>query len=86
MYIKELRQCGKDMGRERLAQRALEIAREIVEADSYKEAIIGAGRMLVIAKACSYDDYWGEKANIGEYNEYGKIDYLAYKARQEKSK
>jgi hypothetical protein len=46
MNKKHAAQCFKKMGgREGLAERALEIAREIVESGSYNRAIAGAGQL-----------------------------------------
>lgn len=54
-------------GRKGLAERALEIAKQMVECDSYKRAIAGAGQLKVIAEICQKaDDYWGEMVNRGE--------------------
>ena len=65
MKIAKLREAGDILGREGLALRALQIAKEIVEDGSYKRAIQGAGQLEVLAKACTFDDYWDEKRHIG---------------------
>lgn len=65
MKIVELRKFGRILGREGLAQMALEIAQDIVKDGSYKRAIIGAGKMQAIVKACTFDEYWDEKASAG---------------------
>ena len=77
MKIKEIREAGSILGREKLAIRALEIAREIITDGSYKRAIKGAGQMKVVAKACGFDDYWDEKARIGEINEEYNLSCVA---------
>ena len=46
---------------------ALEIAQEIVKDGSYKGAIAGAGKMQAVVKACTFDEYWDEKATAGVY-------------------
>lgn len=73
MKPKEIREAGSILGREKLAIRALEIAKEIVEDGSYKRAIKGAGQLKVIAMACGYDVYWDEKASDGERHEQYNI-------------
>lgn len=69
MKIAKLREAGDILGREGLALRALQIAKEIVEDGSYKRAIQGAGQLEVLAKACTFDDYWDQKRYIGIHKE-----------------
>jgi len=52
-------------GRPGISLRILEIAKEIVETDSYKRAIIGAGQIRVLAEVAEADCYWDEKMSIG---------------------
>lgn len=66
MNIKEIRGVGELLGRAGLAERALEIAKEIVADGSYKRAIKGAGQLKVIAGACGFDEYWSGKVAAGE--------------------
>ena len=73
MKIKEIRKAGDKLGRVGLAERALEIAKEMVADGSYKRAIRGAGQLKVIAQACTFDDYWQEKSDSGEYSEHGRM-------------
>ncbi len=73
MNIKKIRAVGEKIGREGLAKRALEIAKEMVDDGSYKRAIKGAGQLKVIAQACGFDDYWTEKAWRGEDCEQGNL-------------
>ena len=68
MKIAKLRRFGAKLNREGLALLALEIAKEIVDDGSYKGAIRGAGKMQAIVKACSFDEYWNEKATAGVYS------------------
>ena len=77
MKIKEIKKVGEILGREELAKRALEIAKEIIEDGSYKRAIKGAGQLKVIAAACQYDEYWSEKVSNGIYSEEGYITIKA---------
>ena len=69
----ELRRIGEKLGRKEIAERALKIAKQIVEADSYKNAIAGLGRMKVLAQCCGFDSYWKEKRIIGEDREYEQL-------------
>lgn len=58
-------------GREGLAERALNIANEIVETGSYKRAIAGAGQLQVIAEIAKKADlYWGEVTDRGYVKEF----------------
>lgn len=52
-------------GREGIAKRILEVAKQIVEKDSYKRAVAGAGQMRQLAEICEADSYWDEKASHG---------------------
>ena len=71
---KNLVKIGRKLGREELAKRALAIAKQIVEADSYKNAIAGCGRMAILATACNFDSYWAEKRDIGKIAEYEQLE------------
>lgn len=73
MKPKEIREAGSTLGREKLAIRVLEIAKEIVEDGSYKRAIRGVGQLKVVAMACGYDAYWDEKMTGGEISEQYNI-------------
>jgi hypothetical protein len=67
-------------GREGIAERVLEIAREIVETDSYKRAIAGAGQIALYAEISKKaDDYWGEMVRRGEGPEMRVLYYAAPK-------
>lgn len=70
---KNIVRVGQKLGREELAKRALAIAKQIVEADSYKNAIAGCGRMAILATACNFDSYWAEKMHIGKIDEYHQL-------------
>jgi hypothetical protein len=83
MKIKKIREAGSVLGREKLAIRVLEIAKEIIEDGSYKRAIRGAGQMKVVAKACGFDEYWDEKAMSGEINEEYNITQAANREFEE---
>lgn len=57
-------------GRQGIAERILEIAKEIVEVGSYKRAVVGAGQMQHLAELCEADSYWDEKASYGHQVEF----------------
>lgn len=61
----KMRLFKKMNGRAGLSKRILEIAKEIVEVDSYKRAIIGAGQIRVLAEIAEADSYWHEKMCFG---------------------
>lgn len=84
MKIAELREFGCSMGREKIAKRVLEIAKEIIEDGSYKRAIEGAGQLSVLARMCTFDSYWGEKKQIGESREYHIQDWNHIKSKKVK--
>lgn len=65
-------------GREGLAKRALEIAKEITESGSYKRAIAGAGQLKVIAEISEkVDTYWKEIVGRG----YSKESFFVSEPR-----
>ena len=76
MKIAELRKGGGILGRKGLAERALQIAKEIVDDGSYKRAIEGAGQLEVLAKACTFDIYWDEKCHIGKRREEFQMELV----------
>ena len=64
MKIKELRKAAGILNREGMAERALQIAQDMVDDGSYKRAIEGAGQLEVLSKACTFDVYWDGKRHI----------------------
>jgi len=74
--IAKLRLAGDILGREGLALRVLEIAKSIVDDGSYKRAIKGAGELEVIARACTFDDYWEGKMLDGKRHQEFKMQYV----------
>lgn len=52
-------------GRPGISQRILEIAKQIVEVDSFKRAVIGAGQIRALAEICEAESYWDEKMSYG---------------------
>lgn len=68
MKISEKRKVGEILGREMLAILVKQIAKEIQEG-SYKDAMVGAGKIVELAAAATYDDYWHEKVMKGRYTQ-----------------
>ena len=71
MKIAKAREAAEILGREGLSQRVIFLVNEFD--GSYKGAINLAGRLSVIAKACTFDDYWHQKARMGEVSESDKL-------------
>ena len=69
--IAKAREAGNILGREGLSKRVIELVNEFD--GSYKGAIMLAGKLSVIAKACTFDDYWHQKARMGEVSESYKL-------------
>lgn len=68
-------------GRQWVAKRILQLAKEIVECDSYKRAIVGAGQMHTLAELCKGDSYWDEKACYGKNLEEENLELCEEFAR-----
>lgn len=64
MKIKELRKIGEKLGRDGLSIAAIDLINNFD--GSLKGAIQLCGQLSVIAKACSYDEYWSEQVSRGE--------------------
>jgi hypothetical protein len=73
---KELKEVGRALGREGIAIRALEIAKEIIKDGSYKGAVKGMGQMLALGQCCNFDSYWTEKREMGKNSEYERLTAL----------
>ena len=72
--IKELRVAGDNLGREGMSLMAQEFIAEYVEHGStYKGAMILAGKLSLLAKCATCDDYWNEQVMKGAYNAEFKI-------------
>lgn len=66
---KKLREEGKRLKRQGLAERILVLVDEFNENRSYKNAVVLAGKLRAIAIACKFDSYWDEKASMGYQDE-----------------
>lgn len=72
--IKELRAAGDNLGREGMSLMAQEFIAEYVEHGSTcKGAMILAGKLSLLAKCATCDDYWEEQVNKGVYAAEFKI-------------
>jgi len=78
MIIAELRLAGSILGRAELAEKALAICSRVAASGNYKDAIRATGEMHVIYRACSFDDYWEEKASAGAYAEEFKMETVIF--------
>jgi hypothetical protein len=72
MKIKDKRKAGEILERSGIAQRIIHIANEINQG-SYKDAMIGAGRIAELVDSATFDDYWAEKVNRGKQSEQGVL-------------
>jgi hypothetical protein len=74
MSIRNLQRSKKlkklKLSRQQISERALEIAKQMIDHGGYKNAVAGIGRMKILAQAVN-DGYWEEKRSMGEeYEEY----------------
>ncbi|QDP48191.1 MAG: hypothetical protein Unbinned6437contig1000_45 [Prokaryotic dsDNA virus sp.] len=72
MKIAELRKYGDKVGREGMA---LEAQKAVNEYDgSYKGVMELCGKLSLLAKAATFDDYWHEQVKRGERNQEFEIE------------
>lgn len=72
MKIAELRKAAYEkLGREGVSKMALEFVNECD--GSYKGVMELAGKLSVIAKMATFDEYWGEQVGRGEQKAFGKV-------------
>lgn len=63
---KHLKKYGAKLGRQGIAERIIEIAKEIVDGKgAYITTIRNAGKIRALAIACGADGYWEEKQFLG---------------------
>lgn len=62
-----LKRYGKKLGRKGIAEEVISICRAVAMTENYKEAISALGELKALAEACSFDDYWSEKRDIGHF-------------------
>lgn len=64
--IAKLRLAGNNLGREGMSLMAQDFINQYIEHGStYKGAMILAGKLSVIAKMATCDEYWSEQVNRG---------------------
>lgn len=74
MKISELRKVGCILGREGMSKMAL---KAIDECDgSYKGVMELCGKLSVIAKMATCDDYWSEQVFRGEQRQYFEVEMI----------
>lgn len=73
---KKCKAIGAKLGRDGISERALSIARSLVNNPSYFNAVYCIGRFAVLASCCNYDCYWTEKREMGKTEEF--YDLKAY--------
>lgn len=57
--------CSK-LGRDGVAERIIEIAKDIVKGEgAYQSTIRNAGMIRALVTGCGFDCYWEEKAELG---------------------
>ncbi len=66
MNIKDKRQAGLKLGRKGISDKIDEYVNQYIENRTPINAAILAGELKVMAEVSTCDDYWGEKAWIGE--------------------
>lgn len=72
MNIKDLRDYGSKVGREGLALAAQEA---VSNCDgSYKGVMELCGKLSILAKSATFDDYWHEQVDRGVYRQEAKIE------------
>lgn len=74
MKIKELRKIGEEMGRESISVFVIDLIQNFD--GSYKGAIELCGQLSVMAKVCSFDDYWNEQVARGAYKAESSLEFL----------
>lgn len=73
-HYNTLKKYGEKLGREEISKRIMILAKDILEQNSYKNAIIAAGHIKALAQACNFDCYWSEKINIGYMHEVDRAE------------
>ena len=79
-----LKNYGSILKREEISKRIIEICKDVVQKDSYKNAVIAAGKIRALAMACEYDTYWNEKMCHGFEEELCRAEQVIYKNNKEK--
>jgi len=77
---KVLRKYGAQLGRKGIAERIIELAKEIEVGDgAYQSTLRNAGKIRALCVAAKYDTYWDEKQGIGYHD---MIEEARYKTQK----
>ena len=76
MRIAEKRKAGEILGREGISKQILSLAKEIHENGGFKNAISKGAQIHELINACTYDEYWSEKAFYGKAEQNNKFRLL----------
>lgn len=80
---KILRQYCKKLGREGVAKRIVEIAKEIVANEGANVITLrNAGKIRAICTGCGYDIYWDEKQELGRQDMVWEAEHSKYQSVQ----
>lgn len=74
MKISKLRDAGDILGRQGMSELVFEYVKSFD--GSYKGAMKLAGKLSVIAKMATCDEYWAEKVSIGERSATAKAETI----------
>jgi hypothetical protein len=76
MKISRKRAAGEILGRAGISAEIIKICIEVANEQSYKKAMIAAGRIKALCDAATYDGYWAGKAAQGASNQEGTFEYM----------
>ncbi|WP_428613390.1 hypothetical protein [Pseudoalteromonas sp.] len=74
MKISELRKCGAIINRQGMSKMAMDAVDEFD--GSYKGVMELCGKLSVIAKMATCDDYWNEQVSRGVHKQEFKVDEI----------
>lgn len=72
MKISELRKCGEVISRQGMSEMAIDAVNEFD--GSYKGVMELCGKLSVIAKMATCDDYWSEQVDRGIYKQEFEVE------------
>jgi len=73
---KKMRKYCQQLGREGVAKRIIEIAKEIVEGKgAYQSTLRNAGKIRMLTVGCKWDCYWDEKQFLGQQEMLEEAEY-----------
>lgn len=71
----EARKIFERFGRDGISDRAMQLAKEIIESDARKRTAVAIGQFKELWLLCQADDYWSEKTGMGEAYEKENIGW-----------